>query len=114
MLELAACLSDRNVASVRNAPRLHRRELNPRQTEGGVGRHQQGVELSLGREGIARLRGQRLIEREGLAARTPQPGQVRAATQPETQIVSERPNKVGIDPYIKMIDRNPDDNLKTL
>jgi hypothetical protein len=29
-------------------------------------------------------------------------------------IASERPNQVGIDPYSKMIDRNPDDNLKTL
>ena len=28
--------------------------------------------------------------------------------------VSERPTRVGIDPYNKMIDRNPDDNLHRL
>lgn len=28
--------------------------------------------------------------------------------------VKERPARVGIDPYIRMIDRNPDDNLKSL
>lgn len=31
-----------------------------------------------------------------------------------TFTVSERPGRVGIDPYVKMIDRNPDDNVKTL
>jgi ABC-type transport system involved in multi-copper enzyme maturation permease subunit len=29
-------------------------------------------------------------------------------------IVDERPDKVGIDPYNKMIDRNPDDNLRSI
>ena len=29
-------------------------------------------------------------------------------------VVAERPERVGIDPYNKMIDRNPDDNLKGL
>jgi hypothetical protein len=29
-------------------------------------------------------------------------------------VVDERPARVGIDPYNKMIDRNPDDNLKTV
>jgi aminopeptidase N len=28
--------------------------------------------------------------------------------------VSQRPVRVGIDPYLKMIDKNPDDNLRTL
>jgi ABC-2 type transport system permease protein len=31
-----------------------------------------------------------------------------------TFVVADRPSKVGIDPYIKMIDRNPDDNVKSL
>ncbi len=31
-----------------------------------------------------------------------------------TFTVSERPGRVGIDPYVKMIDRNPDDNVKFL
>jgi ABC-2 type transport system permease protein len=31
-----------------------------------------------------------------------------------TFVVTDRPSKVGIDPYIKMIDRNPDDNVKSL
>ena len=28
--------------------------------------------------------------------------------------VPERPAQVGVDPYVKMIDRNPDDNLRSL
>jgi ABC-type transport system involved in multi-copper enzyme maturation permease subunit len=39
---------------------------------------------------------------------------VRSGEQSFTFVVPEAPDQVGIDPYIKMIDRNPDDNLKFL
>lgn len=39
---------------------------------------------------------------------------VESGEQTLTFTVSERPGKVGIDPYVKMIDRNPDDNVKSL
>jgi ABC-2 type transport system permease protein len=38
----------------------------------------------------------------------------RRITEPETEfelILDERPTSVGIDPYNKLIDRNPDDNM---
>lgn len=39
---------------------------------------------------------------------------VTGGEQTFTFIVSEPPGRVGIDPYVKMIDRNPDDNVKFL
>ena len=41
----------------------------------------------------------------------------RRITQPETEFeltVNERPTSAGIDPYNKLIDRNPDDNVVTV
>lgn len=40
--------------------------------------------------------------------------QITSTTQTITVQVREEPARVGIDPYSKMIDRNPDDNLRTL
>ncbi len=40
--------------------------------------------------------------------------QVVSGEQTFTVRVNERPQRVGIDPYNKMIDRNPDDNLRRL
>lgn len=39
---------------------------------------------------------------------------ITGGTQTFTFLVSEQPGRVGIDPYVKMIDRNPDDNVKYL
>jgi len=39
---------------------------------------------------------------------------ITSGEQTFTFTVPEKPGRVGIDPYIKMIDRNPDDNVKFL
>lgn len=39
---------------------------------------------------------------------------IKTGEQTLTFTVAERPARVGIDPYNKMIDRNPEDNLKSL
>ncbi len=39
---------------------------------------------------------------------------ISSGEQTFTFVVDERPAKVGVDPYIKMIDRNPDDNLRSI
>jgi ABC-type transport system involved in multi-copper enzyme maturation permease subunit len=39
---------------------------------------------------------------------------ITSGEQTFTFTVSEQPGRVGIDPYVKMIDRNPDDNVKYL
>ena len=39
---------------------------------------------------------------------------ITSGEQTFTFTVDEQPGRVGIDPYVKMIDRNPDDNLKYL
>jgi ABC-2 type transport system permease protein len=39
---------------------------------------------------------------------------VKSGEQTFTFTVNEKPAQVGVDPYVKMIDRNPDDNLRRL
>jgi ABC-2 type transport system permease protein len=43
-----------------------------------------------------------------------QPLLIESGEQTFTFTVSEEPLRVGVDPYVKMIDRNPDDNLRSL
>ncbi|MGI9324994.1 MAG: ABC transporter permease subunit [Pseudomonadales bacterium] len=42
------------------------------------------------------------------------PHQVNSGTQTLTITVDERPDQVGVDPYVYRVDRNPDNNLKRL
>ena len=39
---------------------------------------------------------------------------IKSGEQTFTFMVDERPARVGVDPYNKMIDRNPDDNLRSI